>query len=571
MRDLRAKLEPVRLVSRNKKFLSNDLCISDASSSATPSDSQQSVGLSIADSRNKRVSADSQAYCGLFKRPKLEKTLIQGDLVKPTPLKAVMGRKSKGNTHNESKNLEKWLTMDHFLMKSPYKSSKISSCVPVMPLKPVEILRSTPVPTSAMPKTFAEAALLASQKTQDRCLLRSADAGTPGTPSLYDNELRPKNLDYQLVSFCSTASEGSRPSSGSCSSSEGSLVPLPAIEEGDVSVQLLALTIGSPAPPQNDSFCSDPGSQFNRGAMDFLQLVEDAVKKADQVKFSDLLVQMMDLQVGEKIATPDHIADSLNRQGWHAGQVSSVWNVSSQVNDSKEWDIGLLKHLGGNNVLIDTWSKLKEGFHTGFPKRAAPEQAVGTCKKFRRSPVLSSDKVGTISKESTSNSDFPVNVLNEGSRHHPSQNLNVPLVDSKQRSRRRTAAAKRSLGAKEKITWWLSNQQTPSKTPAPEDAAPSRHLSTGSPDMFLNTPESKPPGSHLKKRRRRTRKKKTPSTPNLILPSSSTPTSQDPASPSLNQRKMGSRPPSLARRHSQQEEKTTIGWQESSGSGHTGS
>ena len=195
-------------------------------------------------------------------------------------------------------------------MTSPYKSSNYVHMVTPIPL---EVLRSTPVPSTAMPKTFAEAALLASQKTQDRCLLSAA----ADTPNVYenDNELHPKQLDYQLVSLSSTTSEGSRPSLDSCSSLENALVPLPTVEEGEVSVQLLSLSISSPVPSHNASFCSDPESQYNKGAIEFLHLVENAVKKVEQLKFSDLLVQMMDLQVGEKVATPDDIADSLNMQG----------------------------------------------------------------------------------------------------------------------------------------------------------------------------------------------------------------------------------------------------------------
>ena len=128
---------------------------------------------------------------------------------------------------------------------------------------------------------------------------------------------------------------------------------------------------------------------------------------------------------------------------------------------------------------------------SGDPEERCPGVAVSSgagvlsCKRLRKSPLHSSYKVGKISIESLSNSDIPVNVLEEGSRHQQSQHFNVPLVDNKQRSRRRTVLAKRSLGAREKITWWLSNQQTPTKTPAPEDTATPRHLSSGAARKLL--------------------------------------------------------------------------------------
>ena len=137
-------------------------------------------------------------------------------------------------------------------MTSPYKVSK--TCHLETPL-PTEILRSTPVPTTYMPKTFAEAALLASQKTQGRCPL-SAAAVQPQS-QLQGIELLPIQLEHHFDSSSSGTSKGSR---SSCSSLENVIAPLSAAEEGEMSVQLLSLALSSPGSLCNASFRTDSES-----------------------------------------------------------------------------------------------------------------------------------------------------------------------------------------------------------------------------------------------------------------------------------------------------------------------
>ena len=83
-----------------------------------------------------------------------------------------------------------------------------------------------------------------------------------------------------------------------------------------MSIQLLPIALSSPGSPHSASFSSDPDSGYNKGAIEFLQLVEEALRKQEQLNFSDLLIQMRDLHVGERVPTPDDIAGSLNKQGW---------------------------------------------------------------------------------------------------------------------------------------------------------------------------------------------------------------------------------------------------------------
>ena len=99
-----------------------------------------------------------------------------------------MGRKSKGNMANESKNLDKWLTLDHYFMASP-----------------LEKLRSTPLPETALPKSFAEIALVASLKTKERAE-RVELADKAGDYLLTGQEnLVSKCLDQHLYSLSSTS------------------------------------------------------------------------------------------------------------------------------------------------------------------------------------------------------------------------------------------------------------------------------------------------------------------------------------------------------------------------------
>ena len=319
-----------------------------------------------------------------------------------------------------------------------------------------------------------------------------------------------------------------------------------------MSVQLMSLAINSPLRSPSDSFTSDPGSSYNKGALAFLQLVEKVMERNDQLNFPDLIIQMMDLQVGERVPTPDSIAHSLNKQGWDAAQVSSVWCPASMASKSKDWTADTLMKIGGSDVLVETWSRLKSSSLTGFPKRAAPDRDLGPNKRWKQSTTTSS-KVSNDFKESNCNPDIPVDGLKQSSVEKPSPILTSSLLDTKQSSRRRVAVAKRSLGAREKITWWLSTQQTPPpkkpqdeerkratpRTPSLLSPATHRTPSLLSPDMFLQTPEN--PHPEGKKRRRRHKKQKktiATSPPTVPSPSSQSttalPISQNPASPLLN-------------------------------------
>ena len=123
-----------------------------------------------------------------------------------------------------------------------------------------------------------------------------------------------------------------------------------------MSVRLKSLALDSSQTSSNDSFSSDPGTRYNRGAADFLSLVEQALARNSMVSFSELVAQMLDLEIGQRVATPDDIPARLNSNGWKVDQVSSIWIVASAMAYSSQWDHVSLQRLGGRNIMADTWS-----------------------------------------------------------------------------------------------------------------------------------------------------------------------------------------------------------------------
>ena len=104
--------------------------------------------------------------------------------------------------------------------------------------------------------------------------------------------------------------------------------------------------------------------------------------------------------------------------------------------------------------------------------------------------------------------------------------LNCALPDSN-RSRRRVVAARKSLGAKQKITWWFGNRQSSSSTACTDHLDPlaTTPRRAGSPDIFLPTPETKKDDPTVKKKRRYRRRRTQENTASdpipPLLPSSS--------------------------------------------------
>ena len=80
---------------------------------------------------------------------------------------------------------------------------------------------------------------------------------------------------------------------------------------------------------------------------------------------------MMDAKIDNKIPTPEHVADSLNFNGWNKMEVASVWTVSTNEFRGAEWSCSDIESLGGRGSLSRIWNRLKSNHQTGFPKRHA--------------------------------------------------------------------------------------------------------------------------------------------------------------------------------------------------------
>ena len=59
--------------------------------------------------------------------------------------------------------------------------------------------------------------------------------------------------------------------------------------------------------------------------------MEKSKAKERSLAFSDLVLQILDLGIREKVGTPEDIAVGFNSNGWDVAGVSNVWQVSLSV------------------------------------------------------------------------------------------------------------------------------------------------------------------------------------------------------------------------------------------------
>ena len=184
-------------------------------------------------------------------------------------------------------------------------------------------------------------------------------AGTSEAPNRFSTpiqpSLMPKNIfgsaNNQSLRSMSSSSEAS--GSGNPDSPPGSDLEFEYIgkeEEGSLSRQGLALTI-APNDGSADSFSSNPETQHNSGALNFLSLVEkaqqDAENAAQSLRFENLVVQMLDMDLGERVSTSTDIPHLLTQKGWDQSQVAGIWTVAPSVDTSRSWTEAQMELLGG--------------------------------------------------------------------------------------------------------------------------------------------------------------------------------------------------------------------------------
>ena len=281
--------------------------------------------------------------------------------------------------------------------------------------------------------------------------------------------------------------------------------------EGLLSCNVLTLTIDNDQLPSDDSFSSCPETKHNKGALEFIKLVEQAQQEREQasaaLEFESLVIQMLDMKVGDKVATSTDIPAALSSRGWDQAQVSNVWRVAAGKDCSSVWNEHQMEQLGGKGILTRVWNELKAGQKTGYGKRMADLDIDEGVKKKIRSPQSSSSFTGNNLEVSKSCS----NVIQSkelasmafSEKRMPCPILSSPNVPAQDRAqdekRRKRKPRRRRIVQASKITDWLT--ESPSQNTAP--AAP-EHLSQ-SPTVY-DPAVPKPQDGRKEKTRRRRRK-----------------------------------------------------------------
>ena len=273
----------------------------------------------------------------------------------------------------------------------------------------------------------------------------------------------------------------------------------------------------------DDSFSSDNASSFNKGAAEFLLLVENALEqqqdRENTLKFSSLVMQMMDLGLDQRLPTTQHVAEILNDRGWNPQQVARVWSVPTGKATHQRWSDELLKGLGGKDILTEVWLGLKENHMTGFPKRQAMDDVLTPVKRMKMDGCYSSSSSSSLASPPPPSlvevsKSIATKAVLCSSNVYANETLpsNSDSSPSLKQPRGRTAKRRRPA-LREKITWWFRKQDEPSSNPPGPSLTPERSQPkmAASPDMFLATPgasTSLPPVEREKKRKQRRRLEK---------------------------------------------------------------
>ena len=409
-----------------------------------------------------------------------------------------MGRSSKGNTENESRNMAK-----------RFKDWSIDNW-----FKP-EILRAdTPVAAS-----FAEASILARKHYARRessffnldsfASVAATNVGlvTPSTP--FSPGFNKASLVLPIPFRNSNDSTCSLVTTSDHSSDLENVFDVNlsnTILDNEFNMKLNTLSINAEKCPSEDSFSSRPDSKYNKGAAEFLALVERKLEeqriKKEALGFDQLLVDMLDLGIQDKVATPSDIPEHLEQKGWHPTQVAGAWTSSScSMDDFATWTESNLECLGGKGVLNKVWLQLKDRHLTRFQKRQAPsdlDQEPATYKRVRQDEDFPAVSKGTVRIVLCDNNEAHSHVSPH--KVHPmfSSLLPSPRTPSQDPTRKPKRARRRAHLATPKITGWL---KTPTTVPTPSILSPASETKTPS------------------QRRRRYRKRRSQQ-----APSSSTPT-----------------------------------------------
>ena len=162
-----------------------------------------------------------------------------------------------------------------------------------------EVLRSNLVMKTRT--TFAEAAAMASIRAKERLLSSNqrqkavSNISSPIKPFLIPNGSSIVNSD----STTSPQRSCNVSDLTEISDTESTCSHIGIELEGELAVRMLSLTLDRGLNVSADSFSSDSGNKFNKGAVEFMALVEKAIANEQAVKFEDLVVQMMDVSLNK--------------------------------------------------------------------------------------------------------------------------------------------------------------------------------------------------------------------------------------------------------------------------------
>lgn len=162
---------------------------------------------------------------------------------------------------------------------------------------------------------------------------------------------------------------------------------------------------------------------------------------------------MMDAKIDNKIPTPEHVADSLNFNGWNKMEVVSIWTVSTNEFRGAEWSCSDIESLGGRGSLSRIWNRLKSNHQTGFPKRHAEYLEQAHPKKHKVSPIVTLEVADISSKIDVEKCPSPTLSM-KNSSIHPRKKLR--------------AGRKGPVDVRNKITWWLNKNATSSPISQPQ-------------------------------------------------------------------------------------------------------
>ena len=294
-----------------------------------------------------------------------------------------------------------------------------------------------------------------------------------------------------------------------------------------MSRRLLSMTLNASKSASEDSFRSAPDTSHNKGAIQFMELLEKVTaeqeRKNQAVSFEHLVLQMMDVQISSRIPTPDHIAAALNDNGWSLREVSGTWKrLEGSHSDplSGPWNRAAIDKIGRGSIVARVWDALKTSNQAGYPKRTSCQDDPAPRK---RQKVALSDSVKVSNLQQDTLPKAQPCMIETQHRESPVFPSHSPCSSRKKPRRIAVPRRKKEDASAKKITWWFARHQDPVEPlPCKQESHPSTPKTPSNPSQEApcKTKEDNQQQGCSKRRRRR---KKTPKI--VLLPDHPSPKS----------------------------------------------